>query len=161
MSRWRRFLSRVAEARERRRLQGRIRRALKLGARGALAGDHLALKRVSSQLQVEWCARDVHPWDRHLPVDRRTAVFVEQCLSDTVLAIERIFEGLAEVDVIGIRVVEPQSSENTILAGTVSRADLDAIHEHRSPGMRLKLLGIKYQVGEAGFTPSAGPHGAE
>ena len=58
---------------------------------------------------------------------------------------------MAEVDVIGIRVVEPQSSGKAILAGTVSRDDLKGVAGHQSPAMILKLLGIDEETGEKGL----------
>jgi hypothetical protein len=113
------------------------------------------VKGISTQLQVEWCARDVHPWDRDLPANRRNELFLEQCRHDTLVAVQRLFERLGEVDVIEIRVVEPQPSARTLLAGTVSRHDLTAVTtRHRSSRMRLKLIGIHGEQAEAFSWPA-------
>jgi len=143
---WRRWLGRLTEVRERRRLLKRVDRALRVPPRGGCADDRLILKRISTQLQVEWCARDVHPWDRDLPVERRDELFLEQCREDTVLAVQRMFARLAEVDVIEIRVIEPSPSARTILAGIVSRHDLAVVSRQRSPRMSLNLMGIHHET---------------
>jgi hypothetical protein len=148
---WRRWLHRLAEVRERRRLHKRVKRALQLRPRGGCVGDRLTVNRISTQLRVEWCARDVHPWDRDLPRDQRDDLFLEQCRHDTLVAVQRMFARLAEVDVIEILVVEPQPSARTILAGTVSRHDLNVVTRHRSLRMSLKLLGIHYEAAQDGL----------
>src|SRR5262249_20479259 len=145
---WRRWLDWVTTARERRRLRRRVDRALRLRPRGGCVDDRLVVKRISTRLEVEWCARDVHPWDRDLPVDRREELFLEQCHRDTVIAVRRIFAQLAEVDLIEIRVVTPQPSARTILAGTVSRRDQNMVTRQRSARMSLKLMGIHYEAAE-------------
>lgn len=93
------------------------------------------------ELRVEWSARDVHPWDRDLPVHQRDALFLEQCRHDTIVAVQRLFDQLIEIDVIEIRVVEPQSSARILLTGTVSRHDVTALTTPSSR-MQLKLMGI-------------------
>jgi hypothetical protein len=149
----RRLFNKLTEIRERRRFQKRISRALKLRARGAVANDGLPLKKLSSRLEVEWCARGIQPWDRDLPVEQQTKLFVEQCLNDTVVAIRRMFERMAEIDIIDIRVVEPERPEATVLAGTVLRDDVNAARRHTSPSMNLKVLGVRYHVTDGGFEP--------
>jgi hypothetical protein len=122
---------------------------LRLRPRGGCIDDRLIVKRVSTQLQVEWSARDVHPWDRDLPASRRDELFLEQCRRDTLVAVQRMFARLSEVDVINIRVVEPQPSERTLFAGTVARDDLSAITmRHPSTRMKLKLIGIQYEASQ-------------
>jgi hypothetical protein len=105
-------------------------------------------KRISVELCVEWWARDVHPWDRDLPVDQQDERFLEQCRRDTVVAVQRIFDRLAEVDEIAIRVVAPHAAGKTILAGTVSRHDVKEVIRHPSPGMSLMLMGIRSSATE-------------
>jgi hypothetical protein len=146
---WRRWLGRLTEVRERRRLFKRVDRALRVLPRGGCVDDRLILKRISAQLQVEWCARAVHPWDRDLPVERRDELFLEQCREDTVRAVQRMFARLAEVEVIEIRVIEPSPSARTILAGTVSRHDLAVVSGHRSSRMSLNLMGIRHEPTES------------
>lgn len=150
---WRRLYRTWTAARERRRFRKRIRQALKLSARGAVANDGLPLRNLSSRLNVEWCARDVQPWDRDLPAEQQTKLFVEQCLTDTVVAIRRMFERMAEVDVIDIRVVEPERPGATVLAGTVCRDDVRAARRYPSPKMNLEVLGVRYHIIEGGFEP--------
>ena len=123
MSGWRRWLGRFAEPRERRQLHGRVKRALQLHPRGGCVDDSLTVKCISTELRVEWCAREVHPWDRDLPAHQRNELFLEQCRHDTIVAVQRLFDQLIEIDVIEIRVVEPQPSARILLAGTVSRGD--------------------------------------
>ena len=141
---WRQWVGWLGQIRERRRLRKRVTQALQLRPRGGCIDDRLTVKRMSTQLQIEWCARDVHPWDLDLPVERRGELFLEQCRHDTLVAVHRLFARLAEVDVIEIRVVEPQPSARTILAGTVSRHDLNIATHPRSPRMSLKLMGIHH-----------------
>ncbi len=141
------------ERRERQRLRRRVRSALSLTPRGAVPDDRLPLRTLSTCLEVEWSARDVQPWDRDLPPERQTALFVEQCLNDTVAAIERIFDRMKEVDVIVVRVVDPRSSNPTVLAGTVSRHELGPRLRRLSPAMRLKLLGIRFRFADGEFEP--------
>lgn len=139
---WRRWRDRLTQVRERRRFLRRVDRALGLWPRGGCVEDRLILKRISTEVAVEWCARDVHPWDRDLAADRREELFLEQCRRDTLIAVRRLFAQLGEVDLIEIRVVEPHASAKTILAGTVARHDLSAVPRQRSPRMSLKLMGI-------------------
>jgi hypothetical protein len=138
---WRRWLDRFADDRERRRLHGRVKRALQLHPRGGCVDDSLTVKHISNELRVEWCARDVHPWDRDLPAHQRDELFLEQCRHDTIVAVQRLFDQLMEIDVIEIHVFEPPPSARILLAGTVSRHDVTAVTT-RSSRMRLKLMGI-------------------
>jgi hypothetical protein len=131
---------------ERRRLRNRVIKALTLAPRGAILDDRLRLRKMSLALTLEWYARDVHPWDRDLPDDRRAELFTAALMTETVVAIRRAFERLAEVDVIEIRVLAPHQPEKTVLAGTVCRDDLDAARACPSPAMSLKLLGVDSRV---------------
>jgi hypothetical protein len=119
-----------------------------LARRGAVANDWLQLRQTSLTLKVEWQARDVHPWDGDLPADRRAELFTTTLMADTVVAIRQMFEGLAEVDVLQIRVLAPNEVEKTVLAGTVCRDDVDAAQACSSPAMRLKLLGLQFSLAE-------------
>ncbi|HVA69081.1 MAG TPA: hypothetical protein VNF45_07180 [Candidatus Binataceae bacterium] len=40
--------------------------------------------RLCSRLEIEWRARDIHPWDSGVALERRAAMFVEQSLSDAI-----------------------------------------------------------------------------
>jgi hypothetical protein len=128
-----------------------IERALALNKRRDMRSDGLKLKKISSRVEIEWCARDIHPWDRHDPPERRARLFVRQCLNDTDAAITRLFETLPLVDVIAVRVLEPVSEE-VIIAGTVRRSALkqDTV---LSAGMRLWQRGVVYHSDGWRFEP--------
>jgi len=113
-----------------------------------LGGDTLRLRHVSGQLEVEWQARDVHPWDRSLPVERQAQCFTDQTLNDTDRAITRLFELMPELDAITVRVLAPGSGRRPVLAGTVTRKDLDASPSSSSPRLRLWMLGLQYEIHE-------------
>jgi len=139
--------------RERRRLRSRVKRTLALKSRGAIFNDGLPLRKLANHLEVEWFAREPHPWDEDLAPDRKAELFVVESLSDTIVAICRMFDRLPEVDTIRIRVLQPTEPHNTLLAGTVHRADLHASRRCPSPAMSLKLLGIRYRVTDGAFEP--------
>jgi hypothetical protein len=118
--------------------------ALALHHRGEVRRDGLNPVNIATHLEVEWRARDVHPWDRGIlsPAERATA-FVKQSLADTEAAIHRLFATLPHVDVITLK-VRDQISENVIIAGTVSRPAVSCENEKLSIGMRLIYLGLTY-----------------
>jgi hypothetical protein len=127
------------------RYRRRIKRALALHLRGEARRDGLTVDSVSSRLEIRWRARDIHPWDRHLPKYEREVMFAEQALTDTEAAVARLFERFPEVDVIELSVLEPKS-ETLIAAGTVHRSDLNADRPRLlSVGMRLREVGITYR----------------
>jgi hypothetical protein len=136
---------------ERRRLRNRVIKALTIAPRGGAAGDGLLLCKMSPSLNVEWYARDLHPWDRDLPIERRAERFTAELMADTVVAIRQIFERLAEIDAIHIRVLDPTEPHKTVLAGTVCRDDLNATRGCPSPAMSLKLLGVQHLMTEGCF----------
>ena len=47
---------------------------------------------------------------------------------------------------IEVRVLEPRPPNRTILAGTVARRDADAARPLTSPGMRLRLMGVRCRL---------------
>jgi hypothetical protein len=126
-----------------------IDRALALHLRGEVRRDGLNPTSLTTHLEIEWRARDIHPWDRGLlSRAQRAAAFVEQSLADTEAAIYRLFEALPPVDAITLRVFDP-TSDNVIISGTVLRAGMVARDEDLSIGMRLRYLGLTYH--SAGF----------
>ena len=129
----------------------KIKRALTLNQRSDMRSDGLKLKNVCNRLEIEWCARDIHPWDRHDPPETRASLFVRQCLNDTDAAITRLFETLPQVDVIAVRVLEP-ATEEVIVAGTVRRA-APAPDTVLSAGMRLRQRGVTYHSDGWRFEP--------
>jgi hypothetical protein len=130
-----------------------IERTLALHLRGEVRNDGLDPINLTTQLQIEWRARDVHPWDRgRLSPAQRAAAFVEQSLADTEAAIYRLFEALPHVDVIALRVLD-QTSESVIISGTVSRLAASARDQSLSIGMRLLYLGLTYHSTGCQFEP--------
>jgi len=110
-------------------------------------------------LEIEWRARDIHPWDRRLlPPAERAAAFVQQSLADTEAAIYRLFvEAVPHVDVITLRVFD-RMSKNVIISGTVSRPVTSAREEKLSIGMRLMYLGLTYHSAGSLFEPLEEDH---
>ncbi|MGA2889824.1 MAG: hypothetical protein ABSE51_17385 [Terracidiphilus sp.] len=120
-----------------------IKNALALNLRNEVRPDGLALSKVFSRLEIEWYARDIHPWDRdrNISQEDRALMFEQQCLRDTEAAISRLFERLPQVDTIELRVLEFQS-KLPIITATVTRSSLET-SETLSVGMRLLLSGAK------------------
>lgn len=98
-----------------------IQDALALHRRGEVRRDGLDLISAAHHLEIEWCARDIHPWDRFTEPEKREALFAEQSIVDTEAALSRLFNELPEVEVIEFRVIRRGSGQR-ILAGTVERA---------------------------------------
>jgi hypothetical protein len=119
----------------------RIEHALALHRRGEVRSDGLTLTAVSHHLEIEWCARDIHPWDRDSDRWEREDQFAEQSYDDTDAALSRLFKALPEVDVIDFKVVHPDSHER-ILAGTVSRTASVPKARKASPRTRLWHRGV-------------------
>jgi hypothetical protein len=128
----------------RRGIRSLVNRSLALRPRGGVVNDRLVLHRLSGQLQLEWHARAVHPWDRDLPICRQVEAYFEQAVADTDFAIRRIFQRLPEIDVIEIRVLDTQDPTKIMLAGVVTREDALTPDQPYSPKMRLKMMGIQY-----------------
>jgi hypothetical protein len=124
--------------------QRAIAHCLALNRRGEVRSDGLTLVSVGHRLEILWRARGIHPWDKHLPEEERTAAFVEQSMLDTEAALFRLFQALPQVHVLDFKVLEPQS-DRVIIEGSVSRPNLsdpEATH-NLSIRMRLKRLGIR------------------
>ncbi len=107
----------------RRGIRSLVNRSIALWPRGGVVNDRLVLHKLSGQLQLEWHARAVHPWDRDLPTCRQVEAYFEQAVADTDFAIRRIFQRLPEIDVIEIRVLDTQDPTKIMLAGVVTRED--------------------------------------
>lgn len=121
----------------------RVERSLALYNRGEARRDGLELITICHRLEIEWRARDVHPWDRDRADSEKRPAFVEQCLSDTEAAVLRLFDALPHLDARQLRVLALDSDE-AILGGTVLRSDLSDLSPELSVGMRLRTLGITY-----------------
>lgn len=113
-----------------------IERALALHRRGEARSDGLTLAVVSHHLEIEWCARNIHPWDRDCSLREREDRFTEQLFADTDAALSRLFNALPDVDVIEFKVLHPDSRER-ILAGTVSRTA--SVPKNRKASSRTRL----------------------
>jgi hypothetical protein len=125
-------------------LQPLVAKALKLKPRGGVANDVLVLNKVSGQLQLEWRARDAHPWNRDLPPERQAELFLEQALQDTDAAILRLFQTLPEIGQIEIQVLDAQDSTKVILGGIVAREEALATDTSVPLRLRLRMLGVQY-----------------
>ena len=133
----------------RRRLQSwrfrrKIDRALALNIRAEVRRDGLELMRICNRLEIQWRARDIHPWDRDRAGPDRGLELLEQSLADTEAAIERLFRALPQVDVIDLRVLD-RLSDDVLVAGTVYRSTLQKARDSVSVRMRLTRLGVRYR----------------
>ena len=134
------FLAYLAQQRLRRKVIG----ALEVNRHAGVRNDGLSLTRMRNRLEVEWQAREIHPWDQGLPPEQSAQKFVQQCLEDVDAAISRLFATLPDTDEIVLRVLDPTSGA-PIVAGTVTRAQADAAAAG-SVGMKLKSLGLVYRL---------------
>jgi hypothetical protein len=135
----------------RRRLRRRVMAALALNQRGEARADGLSLNRFEQWLEIEWRARDVHPWDRDLSAARIARLFAEQCLDDTSATLDRLFSKIPEIDVLKFKVMHPNSGA-PILSGSISRSEARTV-KASSPGMKLKQLGVTYNLYNWQFEP--------
>ena len=123
--------------------------SLALHRRGEVRSDGLQLTRMQSRMEVEWRARDIHPWDRELPAERQRDLFVRQVLSDIDAALGRLFSALPEVEALDVRVLDPHSAE-MIVSGLVFRSSLSACRP-RSNRMWLSQLGLEFRLRDNHF----------
>jgi len=135
-----RFVTYLAQQRLRRKVIG----ALEVNRRAGVRNDGLSLKSMRNRLEVEWQAREIHPWDQGVPPERAAQKFVQQCLEDVDAAISRLFATLPDTDEIVLRVLDPTSGD-PIVAGTVTRAEAAAASAG-SLGMKLKSLGLVFRL---------------
>ena len=128
-----------------------VRRALALRPRGAIPNDVLILNNLILSgrcLKLAWLARDIHPWNRDLPLTEQAELFSEQVLQDTDVALIRLFQGLAEIEQIEFQVLKPDSFGDVTLAGVVDRERVLAPERQLSLRMRLLNLGVNYQTAD-------------
>ncbi len=120
--------------------------------------DRLSLTGKSLRLAIAWRARRVHPWDRDLKEDKRAIRWVDQTFADTVAALEELFITLPEVDVIDLKVLEAdEKSDGILMMGSVSRSEFETWHPSSIP-MRLRLLGVSYNLVDKHFEPLVPVH---
>ena len=130
-----------------------VRQALKTTPRGGVSRDELEVSSASLTMSVTWTARPIHPWDRDLPLEQQDETFAEQCLHDVDIAIARLFSRFPLVERLDITVRHPHSNAS-ILSGTAHRGDFVSVQRLSIP-MRLKMLGITYELGSGGLQPLA------
>jgi hypothetical protein len=118
-----------------------ITRSLALHRRGEVRQDGLTLTKACHHLEIEWRAREIHPWDRGCSPEEEMRLFTEQCFSDTEAAIRRLFAALPVVDLIQFRVTHP-NSEDQLLEGTVVRSVLKDTKSDASARGRLWQMGV-------------------
>lgn len=135
-----------------RRYRRRAEHALALNRRGEARNDGLVLKAIRNRLEIQWRARDIHPWDRNLPPERIAPIFVEQALADTEAAVSRLFLALPQIDLIDLTVLGLES-DAVIIAGTVDRSILGKGPLAPSVRMRLRQLGLNYHLAGSHFEP--------
>lgn len=126
------------------RYRRRVQHVLEQTGRGEVRCDGLRLHKVCGRLEIQWQARDVHPWDRNDPPEKRACAFVQQALADTEAVVSNLFETLPEVDAIDLTVIDP-GSEDAIIEGTVERSAWSEARPLRSVKMRLNGLGLRYR----------------
>jgi len=146
-------LAEWARSRRQRQWWRRVSRALGLERRPGERRRRASLGNVSTHLEIEWYAHDVHPWDEDLPPERQDARFAEEAVPHTLAAIRRAFERFPEVDTLEIVVRDPRKPHPVLFAGRVSRADAAACANTPSPTMALKLLGIEFRMIDGRLQP--------
>ncbi len=98
-----------------------VQSALALQQLGEGRNDGLTLVQATHHLEIEWRARDIHPWDRACEPDERELLFSEQSIADTDAALSRLFNELPAIDVIEFKVTHPDRDER-ILGGKAERS---------------------------------------
>lgn len=118
-----------------------IENALALQRRGEVRSDGLTPVKISQVLDVEWRARNIHPWDRQRPPRWAEQLFREQCYADIDAALVRLFRSLPDVDAICFRVIG-HDSDDEIVSGLVTRAAMKRADSSASPRTRLWQMGV-------------------
>jgi hypothetical protein len=125
--------------------------ALALQRRGEVRADGLEVIRLTSRLEVEWWARELHPWDRFASPEKAAFKFVQQTLADTEAAIAGLFDASGLLDVIHLRVLERRTG-SLIIDGVVERSTVER-NPSLSVGMRLVQSGVRFHSFGWGFEP--------
>lgn len=141
------------------RLKRKVQSALALQSAGEARSDGLVLQRMQARLELEWQARDIHPWDRSAPSGRHNSLFVKQCLADAAAVLARLFERLPHVESIEVRIVHPHS-KSAIMEGLVRRSSL-SMKRPLSDRMWLGYLGLRFYLSGDRFLPLDGKQEAD
>jgi len=139
-----RIASKVSDTCPSRLFWQRIDRALALHTRGEVRSDGLQLASAKTTLNIEWLARDIHPWDKDVSAERAEQLFAQQCLNDTNAVIARLFDELPMLDTIELS-VKRSPDQPPLLTGIVHRSSLRDTSNH-SIGMRLRALGVSFRM---------------
>jgi hypothetical protein len=150
-----RAASRISDAYNSQVFWRKIDRALALHQRGEVRSDGLQLTSARTTLNIEWLARDIHPWDRDMSAEKAEQLFAEQCLNDTNAAIARLFTELPVLDAIELR-VKRSPGQPPLLSGVVHRSSLRQTGDC-SIGMRLRSLGLTFRMNKLCFDTPDGP----
>ncbi len=149
-----RFFRKLSASLQARWLRRSIDTALALN-RTEVRPDGLCSEGRDFRLGITWRARNVHPWESELAADRKARRLVEQTFSDTHAALERLFIALPEVDVIDLRVLEADTTKHGIvMTGSISRREFETCRV-TSIAMRLRLLGVNYNLVNSRLEPLA------
>jgi hypothetical protein len=105
------FLKDLVQRRKVSRERKSIQSALDLRHLGDGRRDGLTLTQVKQSLEIEWRARDIHPWDRGCAPAKQESLFTEQSFADTEAVLSRLFEELPAVDEIAFKVIHPESDQ--------------------------------------------------
>jgi hypothetical protein len=117
--------------------------------RGEARCDGLRLTAARTVLQLEWLARDLHPWDRDLPRVRAHLEFSAQCFDDTEAAITRLFNEIPVLDAIEV-CIRREAAQSPLLTGTVEREDFERI-ERAPAALKLRRVGLKFCMSNEGL----------
>lgn len=147
-----RFLEKLSAGLRARWMCRSIYRALALN-RYEVRPDGLCPERMSFRLVISWRARQIHPWDSDVAPERKALRLVEQTFSDTEAALEQLFMALPEIDTIDLTVLEADARKHGVLmSASISRRGFE-ICQSPSSAMRLRLLGVNYNLVNCRFEP--------
>ena len=146
-----RLVSKVSKIYSERIFFAKIQRAMALHWRGEARSDGLRLTAARTVLQLEWLARDLHPWDRDLPQARAHREFSAQCFDDTNAAITRLFDEIPVLDAIEV-CIRREAEQSPLMTGTVEREDFER-DDGAPAAMRLRRFGLKFRVSNEGLEP--------
>src|SRR5260370_14403268 len=88
------FASRVSDFYKAHVFWRKVERALALNQRGEARSDGLEMTSAKTTLRIDWLAREIHPWDRHLPTEKAESLFSQQCLDDASATLTRLLAAI-------------------------------------------------------------------
>jgi hypothetical protein len=144
-----RLASKISRLYSQRIFFAKIHRAMALHWRGEVRSDGLRLTAARTVLQIEWLARDLHPWDRDLPRARAQREFSAQCFDDTDAALTRLFNEIPVLDAIQV-CIRREAADAPLLTGTVEREDFER-NDPSPAAMKLRRFGLKFRMNNEGL----------